>query len=169
MEVREGRVDDGDAFLEVLEEAAGQGWIATEPGFDRDARRASFEEIVGGSGPDRIWVLEDEGRVVGIAGLHATPTAGVLSLGITIRSGQRGRGGGRLLLETLLEAAQNTDAHKLVLEVWPDNERAIALYERAGFETEGVLRDHYPRQDGSLRSAVLMAMPLREAAQGPGG
>ena len=33
-----------------------------------------------------------------------------------------------------------------------------------GFETEGVLRDHYRRQDGSLRSAVLMALWL----PGPG-
>jgi putative acetyltransferase len=162
MLIRQATVEDGEAFLAALDEAAGEGWIITEPGYDREGRRASFEEAVAGSGPDRILVLEDHGEVVGTGGLHSTPAEGVLSLGMTISADQRGRGGGRMLLGRLVEAARETDAHKLVLEVWPDNGRAIALYERAGFETEGVLRDHYRRRDGSLRSAVLMAMPLRD-------
>ncbi|MHB8693226.1 MAG: GNAT family N-acetyltransferase, partial [Solirubrobacteraceae bacterium] len=52
-------------------------------------------------------------------------------------------------------------AHKLTLEVWPDNGRAIALYAKAGFEVEGLLRDHYRRRDGSLRSALIMGLRLR--------
>ena len=44
--------------------------------------------------------------------------------------------------------------------MWPDNGRAIALYTRAGYEVEGVRRDHYRRRDGSLRSAVIMARLL---------
>lgn len=47
-----------------------------------------------------------------------------------------------------------------MLEVWPDNERAIALYEAYGFEREGLRRDHYRRRDGTLRSSVLMARLL---------
>jgi putative acetyltransferase len=164
MLVREATVEDGEAFLAALDEAAGEGWIITEPGFDREGRRESFEEAVTGSGPDRVLVLEDDGQVVGAGGLHSTGAEGVLSIGMAILSGGRGRGGGRLLLEGLIAAAGETGAHKLVLEVWPDNGRAIALYEDMGFETEGVLRDHYRRQDGSLRSAVLMAMWL----PGPG-
>jgi RimJ/RimL family protein N-acetyltransferase len=41
--------------------------------------------------------------------------------------------------------------------VFPDNGRGIALYAGCGFEIEGVKRDHYPRLDGTYRSAVLMA------------
>ena len=48
--------------------------------------------------------------------------------------------------------------HKVELEVWPDNTRAIAFYEALGFEHEGLRRDHYRRRDGSMRSARLMAM-----------
>ncbi|MEA2198517.1 MAG: hypothetical protein QOJ25_2568 [Solirubrobacteraceae bacterium] len=35
--------------------------------------------------------------------------------------------------------------------------RAIALYVSAGFEVEGLGRNHYLRRDGSRRSALIMA------------
>ena len=47
--------------------------------------------------------------------------------------------------------------HKVELEVFPDNAAAIGLYRSFGFEQEGLRRDHYRREDGSLRSALLMA------------
>ena len=37
---------------------------------------------------------------------------------------------------------------------------AIALYSSAGFEVEGLRRDHYRRRDGRLRSALVMARLL---------
>ena len=77
----------------------------------------------------------------------------------------RGRGGGRALLEAMIEHAHATGSHKLELEVWPDNAPAIALYESAGFEVEGMRRDHYRRRDGSLRSALLMALLLDPAPE----
>jgi CheY-like chemotaxis protein len=64
-------------------------------------------------------------------------------------------------VEAMLEHARSCGAHKVELEVWPDNARAIALYVSAGFEVEGLRRDHYRRRDGSLRSALLMARHLR--------
>ncbi|HUB99737.1 MAG TPA: GNAT family N-acetyltransferase [Solirubrobacterales bacterium] len=54
-------------------------------------------------------------------------------------------------------AARPPDVHKLELEVFDDNTAAIGLYESAGFEREGLRRDHYRREDGSLRSALIMA------------
>lgn len=66
------------------------------------------------------------------------------------------------MLDTGLEHARSGGAHKVVLEVWPDNARAIALYARAGFQVEGLRRAHYRRRDGSLRSALLMAYLLHE-------
>ena len=33
----------------------------------------------------------------------------------------------------------------------------LTLYGAAGFEVEGLRRDHYRRQDGSLRSTLIMA------------
>jgi ribosomal protein S18 acetylase RimI-like enzyme len=56
-----------------------------------------------------------------------------------------------------LEAARSRGVVKVELEVFPDNARAIGLYASSGFEIEGYKRNHYPRLDGTRRSAVLMA------------
>jgi putative acetyltransferase len=76
----------------------------------------------------------------------------------------RGRGRGRMLLDRALAHARDCGGHKLALEVWPENGRAIALYARAGFEVEGLRRDHYRRLDGRLRSSLMMARRLDRAS-----
>jgi ribosomal protein S18 acetylase RimI-like enzyme len=82
---------------------------------------------------------------------------GVFSLGMAILPEARGRGGGRALLDSLEEHARGCGAHKLWLEAWSDNAAAIAFYAAAGFEVEGLKREHYRRRDGTLRSTMLMA------------
>ena len=69
----------------------------------------------------------------------------------------RGQGGGRALLRAVDEYARDCGAHKIDLEVWVDNGRAIALYASAGYMVEGVRRMHYRRRNGDLRSSLIMA------------
>jgi putative acetyltransferase len=164
MHARRATPADAEAFVGVLAIVAEERrWIGTEPGFDVEERiervRASIQ-----TGEPR-WVLEDDdGTVIGSLGLHSTHAAGVLSLGMSIVAEARGRGGGRVLMDTALHHLATTDAHKLELEVWPDNGRAISLYVQYGFEVEGLRRDHYRRRDGSLRSSLIMARLLRTGA-----
>ena len=143
----------------VMAVVAEEGLIATEPPVDIGARAQRFRATTSTTGPDALWVLEDGGRVVGHADVHEAGS-GVLSLGIAILPEARGLGGGRALLEAIVEHGRAWGAHKLELEVWSDNGRAIALYASAGFDVEGLRRDHYRRRDGSLRSALLMARLL---------
>lgn len=144
----------------VMAVVAEEGLIATEPPVDLAARAERFRTKIEAEGAAAMWVLEDGGSVVGTAGIQESGAPGVLSLGMAILPEARGRGGGRALLEAIVEHARCSGAHKLELEVWPDNAPAIGLYASAGFEIEGYRRDHYRRRDGSLRSALLMARRL---------
>lgn len=162
MKVRAATSADADAAAAVLATVAEEGLIATEPPVDEQERAARMREAIDGEGPDALWVLEEAGRIVGSAGLHSTQASGVLSLGMAILAEFRGRGGGPALLKATLGHARAAGAHKVELEVWPENAPAIALYAGAGFQVEGVRRDHYRRRDGSLRSALLMALLLRQ-------
>lgn len=161
MEVREARADEFGEVARQYALAAEEGWIAGEPPIDV-AERAERFRAQNESGTATTFVVEDHGSLIGHAGLHAVGPKGVYTFGMAVLPEARGRGAGRLLLEHLVDAAAARGGHKIELEVWVDNARAIALYASMGFEVEGLKRNHYRRKDGSLRSALLMARQLPE-------
>jgi RimJ/RimL family protein N-acetyltransferase len=155
MEVRPATIEDCEAIAHGMKVVVDEGrWLATEAG-------APLEDLVERFRASVEWghflvVLEDGGELVGALGMHPSAAAGVLSLGMWILPGRRGRGGGRMLMEAAI-AGVPADAHKVELEVFPGNEVAIGLYRSFGFEEEGLRRDHHRREGGSLQSALLMA------------
>jgi RimJ/RimL family protein N-acetyltransferase len=157
--VRGARIEDVPAMVATLAAVAEEGVLGAEPPVDVEARADAFRAMIESGESAAVWVLEDDGRIVGQT-VTQERARGVFSLGMAILPEARGRGGGRMLLERVVEHARSTGAHKVELEVWPDNARAVALYARAGFEIEGLRRRHYRRRDGSLRSSLIMARLL---------
>ena len=99
--------------------------------------------------------------VVGMLGLHTYPNnprrkhAG--TFGISVRDDWQGKGVGTELLRAALDMADNwLNLTRMELEVYADNEPAIHLYERFGFEREGRLRQHAFR-DGQYVDSIVMA------------
>ena len=159
MTVRRARREDADACAAVMAVIAEEGrWILTEAPVDVN------EWALGMQARDEpVWVLSDDGgRIVGHLGLHAVPRApGVVALGMGLLPEARGRGGGSALLEAALEHALATGVHRIELEVFPENGRAIGLYVKHGFVVEGLKREHWLRKDGSRRDSLIMARILR--------
>lgn len=160
MLIRLAKLEDADVLAAIIAEVAHEGTIGPEPPVEIAARAERFREAIQAEAPDATWVLEKNGRIVGYAHSRKT-TNGVLVLEMAILPGGRGHGGGRALLQAVLEHARECAAHKVELEAWVDNARAIALYTSSGFEVEGIRRNHYRRKDGTLRSAMIMAKHLR--------
>jgi putative acetyltransferase len=109
-----------------------------------------------------VAVDDEQDTIVGRLSLARDPhpaSAHVADLGLMVAAEYRHRGIGRSLLHTAVEWARAADIRKLELHVFPWNKPAIRLYERFGFEREGVRRGHYSR-DGADVDALLMAYHL---------
>lgn len=106
------------------------------------SRAALAEEL---DGPGRWYVGAQDrasGGLVGYAGLWFDGYDGqVMTVGT--RPDAQGRGVGRLLLDALLDHARELRAGDVLLEVRVDNEPALRLYERAGFERFGRRKGYY--------------------------
>jgi hypothetical protein len=78
------------------------------------------------------------------------------TLSICVARDWRDAGIGTALMEAAIDWARARGLAKVALGVFPDNERAIAVYERVGFVREGLRRRQY-RTDGTFRDELLMA------------
>ncbi len=155
--VRTATVVDIDELMALRREVAGEGrWIAAELPLDEEGdRRTHTESAERGS----LFVAEVEGVLVGMLGMHL-PRYLVADLGMNVKDGYRGQGIGSALVERAIEWARSAGAHKIALQHWPHNTAARALYEKYGFEEEGYLRRHYPRNNGEIWDAVVMGLLL---------
>lgn len=76
--------------------------------------------------------------------------------------GEPGRGVGRQILSEVLRLVfEEFKAHRLFLDVFEDNARALHLYRSLGFVEEGVMREATER-DGKWMNLVLMSLLNRE-------
>ena len=79
-------------------------------------------------------------------------------LGMAVHRDFRRRGIGRSLMQAALELAVNWyNLTRIELDVFTDNEPAIALYQSMGFELEGTLRQ-YAMRDGQAVDAHIMSI-----------
>ncbi|HEV3431445.1 MAG TPA: GNAT family N-acetyltransferase [Paraburkholderia sp.] len=102
------------------------------------------------------WMGE---RLVGEAqvDIGKTRRAHVAEIGVGVHGDWRRRGVATRLLDEALDLTDNwLGLRRLELKVFVDNEAAIALYRKYGFEVEGRLRGHTLR-DGVYVDLFLMA------------
>jgi RimJ/RimL family protein N-acetyltransferase len=163
VEVGPARERELDILVEQIWQVATEGrWIGTEVPFDRGARRERLASALADESGE-ILVARTSGAngqvVVGHIGISIAPY-GVADVGMLVVEGWRGQGVGKLLLESAMQWATSSGAHKMALEVWPHNEAAIRLYRSAGFVEEGRKVRHYRRRNGELWDSLLMGRPL---------
>jgi len=166
IDIRPMTAVDLDGALAMFQTVAGEGrWIGTEVGIDWPARREAMRASLDAPARRSLVVVAPDGTIVGTGSVDVAGY-GVAHLGMALATGWRGRGIGTVLLDRLVAAARDLGAHKVALEVWPHNARALALYRTRGFVEEGRLVRHYRRADGQLWDAVVMGLALDETSPG---
>jgi RimJ/RimL family protein N-acetyltransferase len=165
--VRPAHPDDAEKLTRLAEAVSGEpeGWLISADGEWRsvgDERR--YLKAVRRFPHAAVFVAErEDGELIGRLSLarDAHPaSAHVADLGLMVAADARRQGVGWALLEAAVEWARGAGIRKLELHVFPWNEPAIRLYEKFGFEREGLRKRHYQRA-GEDVDAILMAYGIR--------
>ena len=156
LSIRAARLEDVDAITA----------LANLPGYRAGTLRLPYQkpelarrwlESLGPEAFNLVAVLD--GIIVGNAGLdrYSGRRAHAAGVGMGVHDDHRGKGIGTALLREITDAAdQWLRIERLELTVFADNLQAIRLYERFGFEQEGILRN-YAFRAGAFAAAHLMA------------
>ena len=164
--VRPGRPTDGRALAHLFAVVRGEGrWLIATPGTISEPSEAFWISELIGASQSLALVAESDGEIIGNVLIsvdrgRATEHIGVLSICIAID--WRDVGVGSELVSGAQAWARERGIRKISLGVFPDNERAIAVYERRGFVREGIRRQQY-RSGDEYRDEVLMAWFPQEA------
>ena len=143
--LRAMRLDDIEVVAQLEAEAYEFPWTL---GIFRDCLRAGYE----------CWVLVQSDEVIGYAVLSVAAGEAHL-LNVCIARAQAGHGHGTRLVRRMIDLARWHHAERMFLEVRPSNGRAIALYDRIGFNEIGRRPNYYPAKRGR-EDAIVMAIEL---------
>jgi RimJ/RimL family protein N-acetyltransferase len=164
--LRPARPTDGRALARLFAEVRKEGrWLITTPGSVSEPSEAFWIAEMIRAAEHLVLVAEADAEVVGNVLVSvdrgvATEHIGVLS--ITIAHDWRDVGIGSEMVAAAQDWARERGLRKLSLGVFPDNERAVAVYEKRGFVREGLRRQQY-RSGDLFRDEVLMAWFPQEA------
>lgn len=114
--------------------------------------------------PHEAWVAEDDGEIVGTYHLgpnHSGPGSHVANASYMVAAASRGRGVGRLMVEHSIARAREAGYLGMQFNaVAETNVHAIALYERLGFVTVGVVPRAFRHPEQGLVGLHVMYRDL---------
>ncbi len=93
-------------------------------------------------------------EIVGFAGIKVLVEEADI-MNIVIKKNFRNQGIGTLLLKKLLDLAKSLKLYTITLEVAEENNSAIHLYQKLGFEKVGIRKNYYQTQNGLIMQKKL--------------
>ena len=159
--IRRATPKDAASYARIMGEEDVYSNLLQMPYTDEEAWRVRLNDSCAPGKADLGLVAEVDGEVVGTAGLHPVGPAQrrrhAMMLGISVATSAQGKGVGNALMAALCDYADRwAGVLRIELTVYPDNERAIALYRKFGFEEEGRHRA-YAMRNGRYVDTITMA------------
>ena len=132
-EIREMQLDDLEQVMEIENENFSRPW--TETGF--------FTFLIR---QDTLFlVAEEDEKILGYCGVVMVQDEGDIT-NVSVKKDRQNHGTGKLLVQELIRRTNE-------MEVRESNERAIHVYEKAGFVKNGLRKNYY---EDPVEHAVLM-------------
>jgi RimJ/RimL family protein N-acetyltransferase len=163
--VRTAEPGDADRLVALAREVGSEeeGWLITAGEWRNASAERRYLKAIRRHPDAAVFVAEENGGIVGRLSVSRDShpaSEHVADLGLMVARDHRRRGIGLALMEAAEDWARGVGVRKLELHVFPHNTPAIALYEKLGYEREGLRRAHY-RRGNDLIDAILMAKEVR--------
>ncbi len=97
-------------------------------------------------------VAEVDNDIVGYGSVYVVVGEAEI-INIAVKESYRGNGVGKVIVMSLIKEAKHRGAKKFFLEVRESNVTAIHLYEKCGFEKNGIRKNFYEKP---IENAVIM-------------
>ena len=165
--VRNASASDARALRETMQRThAETDYLLSYPdeqSVDEEQEARSLAETEHSNNEVELVAVVD-GKIVGSAGVSAVRSRRKVAhrarFGISILKEYWGMGIGRMLTDASIDCARQAGYTQLELEVVADNERAVSLYRRAGFEEYGRNPRGYRSADAGYQELVHMRLEL---------
>ena len=170
MTIRRARPDDADFLVGLLTHEEVAPYLAAVRPNDRESVLAGIERSQQEPGDFGVFVIEVDGRLAGVMEVERINRCSRIAHlgGLAVHPDFRGR---RVADEAAREFQRHLlldlGLHRLQLEVYGFNERAVHHAERVGFVREGVKRKAY-RRHGEWVDGVLYGLVREDLGLSPG-
>lgn len=148
--IRRARLDDADFLVELVTHEEVEPYLAAVRAKDRDEIVSEIERSQGEAEAFGVFVVEVDGERAGTMRFERAnrrsriADLGGLAVHPDFRGNRVGDQAARLLQRYLID---ELGFHRLQMEIYGFNERAMSHAERAGFTREGVRRKAYWRNE----------------------
>jgi len=139
-------VDDLEDVLRIESESYAEPWLREHFLYELQSSRVS-----------NTVVIERKGRIAGYAGLWLLhPEIHITN--VTVSMEYREQGLGTKLMEYVMNLALESNVKLVTLEVRHNNDAALALYRKFGFEIRGIRKNYYAAEKAD---ALIMSRTMR--------
>lgn len=155
--IRKATINDFDYIYGLYMDTEINPYLLYEP-MPRAEFRSIFNDLVE---KGIKYIYSDEGNDIGMFKLVQLTyrTSHICYLGgVAIHPDFAGKGFGLKMMNEIVKYAQEQGFKRIELSTATFNEKAIKLYEKAGFQKEGVLRNYtFLASEGKFIDEILMA------------
>ncbi|HEX4921673.1 MAG TPA: GNAT family N-acetyltransferase [Candidatus Bathyarchaeia archaeon] len=159
VQVRDYSPHDKEALISMYASLSQESLRWSLPPYNR----ARIERWISNPENSIILLVVDGDRVVGHLQISVGTSSRFLGIGelfVYLHQDYQNVGLGKVLMDEALSQARRRHLHRIELTVVTDNERGIHLYEKAGFQREGVKRENFMGDDGKYHDEVVMGILL---------
>lgn len=144
--IREANIEDAENVIEYIKIVSDETDFLISDSSERNftvKKEKEFLQNIQNSILEKMFLCEIENKIVGICSIEGVNKIRIkhrVDLAITVLKNYWGNKIGEKLIDYAIEYCKSNSIKKIELIVRIDNERAIKLYKKFGFEIEGEIK-----------------------------